>query len=72
VKFCEYRALAVDGPDCSALGLVASKPFCVVTPEYAPCVETQYQVADRVCSVIDQHLLGEWRECSRGTPTFSP
>jgi hypothetical protein len=72
VKFCEYEALAVDGSDCPALGLIASKRFCIVTPEYAPCVETRYEVADRVCRVLDQHPLGEWRECSQGAPTFSP
>jgi hypothetical protein len=69
VKFCEYQAVRVEGADCAAMGLAASKNFCVVT--HTACVDTAYEVKARTCRVIQYRPLREWRECSPGTPTFA-
>jgi hypothetical protein len=69
VKFCEYEAVALDGPDCSGVGLVASKDFCVVTA--TACRNTTYAVKDRDCTVLQYRPVREWRTCPAGTPTFN-
>jgi hypothetical protein len=72
VKFCEDEAVAVEGRDCEALGLAASKHFCVVKSKDATCADTHYELKDRDCRVKQYQGVREWRECSPGTPTFAP
>jgi|SRR5579883_859511 hypothetical protein len=71
VKFCEYVAMAIDGKDCADLGIVASRPFCVVTTER--CIDTSYAVRGRDCRVTQYQAVREDEAlCSPGTPTFGP
>jgi hypothetical protein len=73
VMFCENEAIAVEGPDCAAVGLAASKHFCVVVPQPEPCAgETRFEMKGGDCKVLQYRALREWRECSPGTPTFAP
>jgi len=67
-RFCEYVAVAVEGWECAGLGLVESKPFCVVRA--GPCVDTNYAVRD--CTVLRYELLRDSGrdDCAPGTPTF--
>jgi hypothetical protein len=69
-RFCEYKAVAVEGPDCASLGLVDGRPFCVVTP--SACTDTSYAVKDGRCSVLRYESVRESirADCAPGTPTF--
>jgi hypothetical protein len=69
-RFCELVALTVEGKGCGDLGVVASKPFCVVTP--TECVTTQYAVEGRDCKVVRYLALRDSArsECPVGTPMF--
>jgi hypothetical protein len=69
VKFCQYRAVALEGSECAAVGLVASRDFCVVTA--TACVDTTYAVKDRDCKVLEYTAVRAWRMCPAGTPTFN-
>lgn len=69
VKFCQYEALRLEGSDCAAAGLVASREFCVVTA--TGCVDTTYAVKDRDCRVLEYRAVRTWRVCPAGTPTFN-
>jgi hypothetical protein len=44
-RFCDYVAVAVEGADCTALSVVPTKHFCVVTT--GACIDTNYTVRDR-------------------------
>jgi hypothetical protein len=68
IRFCEYIAVSVTGADCTELGLIESKPFCVVTP--GRCLDTHFVARDRNCDVRRYQGVREWAECSPGTPTF--
>ena len=69
-RFCEYRALAVQGLDSSSLGIAPSKPFCVVTTQ--ACIDTHYSVKDRDCEVLRYDRLGDNSrdDCPQGAPMF--
>jgi hypothetical protein len=69
IRFCEYVALEVDGPECEKFGLAANRPFCFVSS--GPCVSTSYATKDSGCQVVRYELLREWGQCSRGAPTFA-
>ena len=69
VKFCENIVVALDGRDCSDVGLVVGQRFCVVTADR--CVTTNYAIRDRDCRVLRYAGVREWRDCSPGTPTFA-
>jgi hypothetical protein len=69
IRFCEYVALEVDGPECERIGLAASRPFCFVSS--GPCVSTTYATKDSGCQVVRYELLREWSQCSPGAPTFA-
>ena len=49
-RFCDSVAIAVEGADCGALGIVDGKHFCVVTP--TSCVDTTYAARDWDCKVF--------------------
>jgi hypothetical protein len=68
IKYCEYEALDVAGPDCDGLGIATSRHFCVV--DTGTCVRTHFAVKDRRCDVISHRNLGQWSECPSGVPTF--
>jgi len=67
-RFCEYVAVAVEGWECARLGLVESKPFCVVRA--GPCVDTNYAVRD--CKVLRYEPLRDSArdDCPPGAPMF--
>lgn len=69
-RFCDYIAVSVEGADCSLLGIVETKHFCVVTA--APCSDTNYAVKDRDCAVLRyQPVSDSFRaDCAPGTPMF--
>ncbi len=69
-RFCAYIAVNVSGADCETLGLVASKPFCVVSP--AGCMDTDYAVKGRDCKVVRyQGVRDSCRnDCAPGVPMF--
>jgi hypothetical protein len=69
-RFCEYRALAVEGTDCPSLAIVPSRPFCVVTTQ--ACIDTNYSVKGRDCRVLkyDRMLDTARDECPRDVPMF--
>lgn len=72
VKFCEDEVVAVEGADCTDLGLAPSKHFCVVKSQDEACADTHYALKGRDCEVRQYRALREWRDCSAGTPTFAP
>ena len=63
-------AVSVDGADCGALGIVASKHFCVVTP--SACTETDYVVRGRDCRVLRYESVRDriHAECGPEVPMF--
>jgi len=68
-RFCDYIAREVAGADCAALGVVASKHFCVVTQ--GACVNTSYAVKGRDCRVVRYETVRDnafAEECSPGSP----
>jgi len=69
-RFCESVAISVEGTECAGLGIVKSKPFCVVTA--GPCIATRYAVKGRDCRVVQyQRLRDSARsECPLGAPMF--
>jgi hypothetical protein len=69
-RFCQYTAISVDGTDCPELGLVPSKPFCVVTS--TACFDTSYAVQERNCRVLRYTVVRDsWHaDCPPGTPMF--
>jgi hypothetical protein len=69
-RFCEYRAVAVEGMDCANLAITPSHPFCVVTTQ--ACIETHYSVKGRDCRVLryDRMLDSARDECPRDVPMF--
>jgi hypothetical protein len=69
-RFCEYVAVAVEGADCTALGIVESKQFCVVTS--TACIDTHYAVKNGDCRVVRYEKVRDSAraECSSGAPTF--
>jgi hypothetical protein len=69
-RFCHYVATAVEGTDCTALGIVERQPFCVVTSE--ACTDTTYEVKARDCKVVNYRLEKDsYRaDCAPGTPIF--
>jgi hypothetical protein len=71
LRFCEYLAVAVEGTGCAELGIVESKPFCVVRP--GACIDTEYAVTDRNCRVLRQEVLRNAArdECPTGAPMFA-
>ncbi len=69
VKFCEIRAVAVQGTDCARAGVGASKSFCFVSQRR--CARTTYAVRGMDCRVIDYEPVGVWPTCSPGLPVFT-
>lgn len=69
-RFCEYRAVSVQGSDCQSVGLEPSKPFCVVAS--VGCFDTNYAVKDRDCRVLEYERLRDSShdDCAPGTPMF--
>jgi hypothetical protein len=70
VKFCESRAVALEGKDCANAGLSVGKPFCFVSTNQ--CATTTYALKGLDCTVSRYDRLREWSECSPGTLTFRP
>jgi hypothetical protein len=69
-RFCENVAIAVEGADCTALNIVQSKPFCVVTT--SACIDTHYAVKDRDCRVTRYQGVRDsaYSDCPPGAPMF--
>jgi hypothetical protein len=69
-RFCDVVATAVEGADCPALGVVASRHVCVVTT--SACIDTNYAVKGQDCRVLRYHSVRDSSraECASGTPTF--
>jgi hypothetical protein len=70
-RFCDYVAIAVEGADCNALGVIESKHFCVVTR--GACIDTNYSVNGRDCKVVRYKKVSDStfsEECATGAPFF--
>lgn len=69
-RFCESVAIAVEGADCKRLGIVESKPFCVVRA--GSCISTNYVVQGRDCSVLQYESVRDAAraDCPPGAPMF--
>ena len=60
----------MEGADCAGLGIVESKPFCVVTSR--ACFDTSYVIRDHDCRVLRyEHVHQSLRaDCEPDTPMF--
>lgn len=69
-RFCERVAIDVEGADCDVLGLLKSKPFCVVQAD--SCVKTPYAVKGRDCKVLRYEAVRDSMraECPSGAAMF--
>jgi hypothetical protein len=69
-RFCEYLATQVEGSACARLGIVETRPFCVVST--GSCVETNYALKDQDCRVLRYEAVRDAMraECPTGAPTF--
>jgi uncharacterized lipoprotein NlpE involved in copper resistance len=69
-RFCDDVAIAVQGADCAALGVVEGKHFCVVTT--TACTDTRFAVKNRHCEVLQYRAVRDsmQADCAPGTPMF--